>query len=169
MRNLIFILVFGMLFVSCKKEKPKQEEPPKEVVQKEKTLKEYMVDSWETTYLKIEMPTFYNTDSLRVIEETYDENSARRAQSIYNADGTFSSWFINSFGEDTGQTSVGEWDVKGDSLYISFVYQGRDMKVRYFIEKTPEGFNGRSIYDWDDDGEFIDTLQMKTKRIVLGN
>lgn len=169
MRNLIFILAFGMLFVSCKKEKSQPQTTKKETPQKEKTLKEYMIDSWETTYLKIEMPTFYKTDSIRVIEETYDENSARRAQSIYNADGTFSAWFVDSQGEDTGQTSVGEWNVKGDSLYISFVYQGRDMQVRYFIEKTTEGFYGRSIYDWDNDGEFIDTLQMRTKRIVLGN
>jgi hypothetical protein len=169
MRNLIFILAFGMLFVCCKKEKSQPQSTQKETPKTEKTLKEYMVDSWETTYLKIEMPTFYQTDSIRVIEETYDENSARRAQSIYNADGTFSAWFVDGQGEDTGQTSVGEWDVKGDSLYISFVYQGRDMQVRYFIEKTTEGFYGRSIYDWDNDGEFIDTLQMKTKRIVLGN
>ena len=169
MRNLIFILVFGMLFVSCKKENSPKQKTSKEQIPKEKTLRDYMADSWETTYLKIEMLTFNNSDSIRTIEEIYDANSARRARSTYNADGTFSAWFVNNAGNDTGQTSVGEWDAKGDSLFIRFVYDGRDMELAYFIEKTTEGFKGKSIYDWDKDGEFDDVLQMKTKRIVLGN
>ena len=32
-------------------------------------------------------------------------------------------------------------------------------------QSTDEGFTGKVIYDWDNDGEFDDTLIMKTKRL----
>jgi len=148
-RSFLWIVLFGMLFVSCSEEK---------------SLEEYMIDSWETTYLKIEMPTYKKSDSLFVFEDTFQNNPPRRAQSKYNKDGTFSAWFVNLKGEKKGE-STGKWNVKNDSLFIEFFYGGRDVKVSYQIEKTTEGFQGTSKYDWDVDGEFDDQLIMKTKRI----
>ena len=145
---LMLLVVFGMFFASCKQNL---------------STKEFMVDSWETTYLKIEMPTYNKSDSLVIFEDKFDNNPARIAQSKYNADGTFSAWFINK-GEEKGE-SKGTWNVKSDSLYIAFFYGGRDVKVAYYITKTDEGFLGESKYDWDEDGEIDDTLLMKTKRI----
>ena len=145
----LFLVQFGILFVSCNQSK---------------STKEYMVASWETTYLKIEMPTYQKSDSVYVFEDDFKNNPPRIAQSKYNKDGTFSAWYINPKGEKLG-VSTGKWRVKKDSLYIEYFYGGRDVKVSYFIEKTVEGFNGISHYDWDADGESDDLLLMKTKRI----
>lgn len=56
----------------------------------ELSTKDFMVDSWETTYLKIEMYTVNKTDSLQVYEDKFDDNPELVAQSKYNKDGTFS-------------------------------------------------------------------------------
>ena len=48
-----------MLFASC--------EP-------ELSTKNYMVDSWETTYLKIDMFTVNKSDSLQVYEDKFENN-----------------------------------------------------------------------------------------------
>lgn len=149
MKKIVFILVFGMLSVACKQEKP---------------LEEYMTDSWQTTYLKIEMPTVQKSDSTTVIEDTFQNNPDRIAQSRYKEDGTFVAWFLNKERKREGD-APGNWKVEGDSLRIQYFYGGRDVNVSYYIERTEEGFKGTSKYDWDGDGEFDDLLVMKTKRI----
>ena len=148
-KTLFFISLFGMLFASC--------EP-------ELSTKDYMINSWETTYLKIEMETVNNTDSLNVVEDKFDNNPELVAQSKYNKDGTFSAWFKNKQGNHVSNSS-GKWNVVEDSLTVEFHYGGRDMKVSYHITKTENGFVGKSIYDWDNDGKFDDLLTMKTKII----
>ena len=148
-KSLYFILFFGILFASCKPAL---------------STEDFMVDSWETTYLKIEMYTVNKTDSLEVYEDKFEDNSALIAQSKYNKDGTFSSWFINEKEEKISK-ATGNWSVVADSLTVAFNYGGRDMKVSYNITKTDEGFIGKSKYDWDEDGDFDDLLTMKTKRI----
>ncbi|WP_298882195.1 hypothetical protein [uncultured Polaribacter sp.] len=148
-KTLFFITLFGMLFASC--------EP-------ELSTKDYMINSWETTYLKIEMETVNNTDSLNVVEDKFDNNPELVAQSKYNKDGTFSAWFKNKQGNHVSNSS-GKWNVVEDSLTVEFHYGGRDMKVSYHITKTENGFVGKSKYDWDNDGKFDDLLTMKTKII----
>ncbi len=149
-KTFFIIALFGMLFVSCKQEK---------------SMKEFMTDSWETTYLKLEMPTYEKSDSLVVFEEKFDNNPELIAQSKYNKDGTFSAWFVDRKGGHISD-SEGTWKVKEDSLFVDFFYDGRDMKVGYKITRTAEGFQGESNYDWDNDGAFDDFLIMKTKRII---
>ena len=148
-RTILFISLFGTLFASC---------------QPELSTKNYMVDSWETTYLKIDMFTVNKSDSLQVYEDKFENNPDLVAQSKYNKDGTFSAWFKNRKGEQISK-STGKWNVINDSLIVEFHYAGRDMKVKYHITKTDEGFIGKSKYDWDEDGDFDDLLLMKTKRI----
>jgi hypothetical protein len=147
-KTLFFFVVFGTLFVSCKEEK---------------TIKEFMVDSWQTSYLKIEMATYQNSDSLYVFEDKFN-NPTQVAQSKYNSDGTFSAWFLNNNGEKLSNVD-GKWSVEKDSLIVNFFYNNREMKVSYFIEKTTDGFVGKSRYDWDYDGKIDDLLTMKTTRI----
>ncbi|MCG1034904.1 hypothetical protein [Polaribacter sargassicola] len=148
-KTFILIAFVGMLFVSCKKEI---------------STKDYMVDTWQTTYLKLEMNTFKKSDSLSIYEDKFEEGTEQIAQSKYNDDGTFSAWFVNKKGEHFLNTD-GTWKVEEDSLFVAFFYAGRDMKVSYHITKTDEGFIGKSKYDWDEDGDFDDLLTMKTKRI----
>lgn len=145
----LFIISFGMLFVACKKEK---------------TLKEYITDSWQTTYLKIEMPTHKKSDSLSVYEDKFENNPALVAQSKYNSDGTFSAWFVNQKKEKINE-SKGTWSLQNDTLHIEYFYGGRDVKVDYKVTKITDGFKAVSVFDWDEDGAFDDTLLMKTKRI----
>lgn len=146
------MLIFGILFVGC--------------TPKEKTLKDYMTDSWQTTYIKIEMPTFQKSDSTSVFEDKFENNPARIVQSRYKKDGTFSTWSLNREGKRYGDSS-GTWKIKKDSLYLEFFYDGREVKEAYRIEKIENGFKGISKYDWDKDGEYDDLLTMKTKRIDL--
>lgn len=148
-KKIIFIISFGILIVACKKEK---------------SLQEYITDSWQTTYLKIEMPTYQKSDSLKVYEDKFDNNPELIAQSKYNADGTFNAWFMNTKGEKISD-SKGKWSVEKDSLFVEFFYNKRNIKVSYQISKTENGFIGKSNYDWDNDGAYDDFLLMKTKRI----
>ena len=148
-KTFLLIAFFGILFVACKKEK---------------TLKDFMTDSWQTTYLKIEMTTYNKSDSLHVYEDKFEDGTKLFAQSKYNADGTFSAWFVNDKNEKQDE-SKGKWSLKNDTLHIEYFYAGRDVKVDYKVTETKEGFNATSLFDWDEDGEFDDTLIMKTKRI----
>ncbi|WP_439130126.1 hypothetical protein [Polaribacter sp.] len=143
------ILVLGILIAACKKEK---------------SLQEYMTDSWQTTYLKIKMPTYQKSDSLEIYEDKFDNNPTLIAQSTYNTNGTFKAWFINEKGEKVSETD-GKWSAEKDSLFVAFFYNDREMKVSYHITKTEKGFLGKSTNDWDNDGEIDDFLIMKTKRI----
>ena len=144
----VLVAIFGVFVVSCKQNK-------------EVSLKDYMVNSWQTTYLKLEMPTYQKSDSLHVYEDKFENNPEFVAQSKYNKNGTFSAWFLNKKGEHISKSN-GNWKVENDSLFVDFSYNGRNMKVSYFIKKTEEGFLGKSNYDWDEDGDFDDLLTMKT-------
>lgn len=121
-----------------------------------------MVNKWQTTYLKIEMPTANKTDSLRIFEDRFDNNPERIAQSQYFPDGTFSAWFLTREGKKVDRTT-GKWTMKKDTLYVDFVYGWRTVKVGYKIIPTENGFRGISKYDWDNDGELDDLLTMETK------
>ena len=147
--KILLIFLFGMLLASCKKEK---------------SLKNYMTNSWETTYLKIEMPTVNKTDSTSIYEDKFENNTMRVAQSKYNKDGTFSAWFRNKTGEKNSESN-GLWSVKNDTLHIEYFYAGREVKVDYRITRIENGFKAISLYDWDEDGDYDDTLWMETKRL----
>ena len=131
---------------------------------KKEDLSNYMLGKWETQYIKIEMPTVNKTDSLSVFEDDFSKPNSGRAQSKYNKDGTFSAWFKLANGSEVDKTS-GNWKTKGDSLFVDYFYNGKQVSTWYYIKQTEIGFNGTVIYDWDNDGEFDDTLYMKSKKI----
>lgn len=157
----IIFLIFGLIFAACKKEKKDQATVEKN---KKVQLKEFMIGTWETEYLKIEMPTVNKTDSTSVFEDDFRKPSSGRAQSIYKEDGTFLAWFKQPDSSKVGETK-GKWKTKGDSLYVDYPYVGKQVQAWYLITRTNTGFTGKVIYDWDNDGEFDDTLLMKSKRI----
>lgn len=151
MKKLCILIFIGILFASCE-QKP--------------SLKDQMVDSWETTYVKIEMKTFQEGESTHVFEDNFNNNPPRRARSHYKEDGTYISWYVTPTGEILGE-NPGIWSVFGDSLYIEYNYEGENIKIAYHIAMNENGFDGRSMHDWDNDGEYDDLLMMKTKRIIL--
>ena len=150
-KNYIFFLLIGMLLVACTKEI---------------TLKEYMVGSWQTKYINLKMPTYQKSDSTFVMEDDFSKPNVTLAQSVYNNDGTFTAWYLNPKGVKE-QVTTGNWEVKKDSLYITFEMNDIVTEAKYYIEKTEDGFLGKSADDWDKDGEKDDFLLMKTKRIEL--
>lgn len=151
--KLIYTIFIALFIASC-------------ASSEEKKLNDYMLGSWQTEYMKIEMPTVNKTDSLSIYEDDFSKPKSGRAQSTYKKDGTFTAWFALHDGKKTGITD-GKWKTKNDSLCIHYFYLGKQVNACYLITKTPEGFEGKSIYDWDNDGEFDDVLFMKSKRIDL--
>ncbi|OSY87083.1 hypothetical protein WH52_13560 [Tenacibaculum holothuriorum] len=160
LKTIFFVILFGTFFVACKNEKSEKK------VETKKSLKDFMVGNWETQYIKIEMPTVNKTDSTSVFEDDFSKPNTGRAQSTYNNDGTFSAWFKQPDGKKVGETK-GTWKTKGDSLYVDYPYLGKQVQAWYFIKQNDNKFEGKVVYDWDGDGEFDDTLQMKSKRIDL--
>jgi hypothetical protein len=167
------ILSIGLVFAACKSEK-KESDKTIEQTSVEKTeitktiqkkpLNDYMLGNWETSYIKIEYPTYKKADSSYVFEDDFSKPNTGRAQSTYNNDGTFIAWFKQPDGTRVGETT-GKWKTKGDSLYVDYPYLGKQVQAWYSIMQTEEGFDGKVIYDWDDDKEFDDILIMKSKKI----
>lgn len=151
--KLIHIFLMAVLFLSCSSPKKNK-------------LKNFMIGSWQTEYMRIEMPTADNTDSLSVYEERFSKRNVYKAQAAYNKNGTFLAWYRSYKGEKSAET-FGDWHVKGDSLYVDYFYHGKQVKAWYLIKKTKMGFDGKMVYDWDEDGKFDDTLFVKNKRIIL--
>ncbi len=146
----VFLVAFTLLY-SCKKT--------------DNTLESYLSQSWQTTYLKIEMNTHKNSDSLYVFEDKFEGNPDIIAQSKYKKDGTFSAWYLTKNGEKQSETD-GKWFVKGDSLTISYTFDNKLTKVSYFVTRIENGFRAESKSDWDNDGKMDDILIMKTKKLT---
>ena len=165
-KHFITTLIFGILFVTCKQEKKENIKNVNRISITKPLLRDYLVGSWETTYLKIEYLTANETDSTAVFEDDFSTPSSGKAQSSYKNDGTFTAWFKKVDGEKVGETS-GVWKTSGDSLFVDYPYLGKQVQAWYLITQTKNGFSATSTYDWDNDGENDDTLLMKTKRIEL--
>ncbi|CAL2103883.1 conserved protein of unknown function [Tenacibaculum sp. 190130A14a] len=164
-KYLWIIAIFGMFFAACKQEKKEGQETVLEKTASNKPLlKDYMVGNWETSYIKIEYPTYQKTDSTSVFEDDFSNENSGKAQSTYKDDGTFTAWFLQPDGTKVGK-SGGNWKTKGDSLYVDYPYLGKTVQAWYKITQTKTGFNGKAIYDWDNDGEFDDILIMKSKKL----
>lgn len=130
----------------------------------QKPLNEFMLGKWQTKYIKIDMPTAANTDSTIVFEEKFDKPNPTVAQSIYKADGTFTSWFLKPDGTKESET-IGKWETKGDSLFVDYKHIGKNVKAWYYIKQLKNGFEGTSVHDWDWDNEHDDTLFMKSEKL----
>lgn len=152
---LFFTLIFSVFFKQCNKlSKPH--------------LDEFMIGSWQTSYIKIKMPTHNGSDTISVYEDSFVTKNAYRAQSTYHDDKTFDAWYLSPKGEQRGKTT-GEWTTKGDSLVISYTNNEEYIEVTYFIKQLGNAFSGRSISDWDNDEVEDDTLIMRGNRIELEN
>ncbi|TCI85891.1 hypothetical protein [Tenacibaculum sp. M341] len=161
------VLLFGLIFVACKQENKTNTLKTTKEETKENTmvpLKDFMIGNWETTYIKIDYKTFQKSDSSYVFEDDFSKPNTGRAQSKYNEDGTFTAWFKQPDGSKVGETK-GTWKTKGDSLYTDYSYGGKQVQAWYVIQQVSEGFEGKVIYDWDNDTEYDDALFMKSKKI----
>ncbi|WP_442264999.1 hypothetical protein ACSIGC_11680 [Tenacibaculum sp. ZS6-P6] len=162
MKSTFFIITisFGLIFAACKSEENKTPE-----ITQQKSLNDFMIGKWETQYIKIEYNTFQKADSSYIFEDDFSTPNSGKAQSEYLNNGTFSAWFKQSDNTKVGVTS-GKWKTNGnDSLYVDYLYLGKQVQVWYTIEQKENQFKGIVTYDWDNDGEKDDKLIMKSKRI----
>lgn len=162
--KLITLLMIAVVaLASCKQ---KRLPANKSSISKEyyEPLEKSILGNWETTYIKITYATYKKTDSSHVFEDNFKDSNSGKAQSTYYDNGTFIAWFKLTNGKKVGETK-GEWKTIGDSLHVSYPYLGKNINASYHITQTKEGFEGRVIYDWDDDGALDDNLFMKIKRI----
>ena len=127
-----------------------------------------MVGTWETVYLHIDMPTHKGSDTVYSFVADFTDTTNREqlpiARSIYKPDGTFVAYYVLPDGNETGH-SDGTWKLQADTLEIKYELQGKVVNARYGLTKTEQGWNGKNIYDWDEDNVFDDTLLMKVKRL----
>ncbi|SEC49823.1 hypothetical protein SAMN04489761_3158 [Tenacibaculum sp. MAR_2009_124] len=161
---IVLLIAIVFLFISCDSFK-KQSKNSSESKSAQFLLQKFMIGDWETSYIKITYPTYKKSDSNYVFEDDFSKPNSGKAQSTYKEDGTFSAWFLLANDKKVGETS-GVWKTKGDSLYVNYQYQGKQVKTFYTITPTENGFKGKVIYDWDNDSEFDDKLLMKTKRLT---
>lgn len=149
MRKIVAILVLLLVVFSCKKESE---------------LHKYMINKWQTTHIKIVMPTYTNSDSTSVNKEDFTSKMATVPQSEYYKDGTYKSWYLSPNGGRIGEIS-GNWSADDTNLYLDYTFADNPVHVSYKVTKTNEGFKAVSINDWDFDGVKDDTLHMKAKYI----
>lgn len=166
MKNTILYVSFIMLFFFGCKTPKKETLTPRKI--KQKKLNDFMLGSWQTTYLKVEMLTANGTDSTKVYEKDFSKKEDILAQATYHKNGTFLAWYVQPNGKKTGKAQ-GNWKAVNDSLFITYTVEGRigNFNPIYKIKQTDNGFKATSVYDWDKDGKKDDTLIMKSKRIEL--
>lgn len=145
-----FLIISIIFFLACTSKKERH----------------FIVGSWQTSYLKITIPSAYHRDSVQVYEEDFSKAKAIKAQSTYKDNGTFIAWYLNEDGTKTSQTK-GKWKVKQDSLYVEYIFKEKLVKPSYFIQQIPNGFKAISKYDWNNDGKKDDLLEMKVKKITI--
>lgn len=149
MRNTIVVILLVALVFSC---------------EKKSKLHNYMINKWQTTYIKVEMLTYTNSDSTSINEEFFTATNAIVPQSEYYEDGTYKSWYLNPNGGVIGEIN-GNWTADENNLYLEYEFANNPINITYKVTKTGEGFNAHSINDWDFDGVKDDTLYMKVKRL----
>lgn len=127
-------------------------------------LQDYMLATWETSYIKIVMLPEVDTLQAQIYEDDFSNPQSPRAQSTYHNDGSFEAWYLMPDGKKTGQTT-GKWSCKKDSLYVSYSYNNRRIEAAYAVTRTPKGFQAVSIYDWNNNGVASDTLYMHALKL----
>lgn len=129
-------------------------------------LDRFMLSSWQTSYIKITMPTYQSSDTTSIFEDSFQKPGSVVAQSTYHFDKTFEAWYLSPEGKQMNK-SFGNWATNGDSLILSYTYNKKEVNISYFIEQRNDEFSGKSISDWDNDGIHDDTLIMRSRKILL--
>lgn len=129
-----------------------------------------MTGKWESSYLKLELPTFQKKDTLIEYDIDFQNPDDPRAKqqgksySLHKADGTFETWQEKN-GRPTGKKGTGTWRVTKDSLYYSFNQNTASVEVPFGLAKIEDGYAMTGLQDRDGDGEKDDTFYLETVRV----
>lgn len=128
------------------------------------TLANQMAGQWTTIELHIEAKSWGNSDkdSTFTIHQSQFNTSFGFAKNkgVYKLDGTFEEEFISDV--DTVLSKVsGNWDAKGDTVYVQQMYPNISENHYHFELKGDTGyFTG--YLDWDRDGKADDYFVSKS-------
>lgn len=161
MKNSFFILVL-ILFSACDNKSKEQEHTV--------VYPEQLTGQWRNVYIRIDIPTFKNTDSSKVFE--VNENNweqvmgIRPVRTYYWSDGTYNSEHLN-LQDSVFYNPAGRWILNGDSLYMNdtFPNKGHSYKYKVAIKGNMAEFWG--LEDSDSDGN-KDDHYYGTQRRYLG-
>ncbi|MEI6865476.1 hypothetical protein [Flavicella sp.] len=136
----------------------------------EKMVK-YLTGNWETVYLKFELPTYQNRDTLVVYDIDFANPDDPRAQqrgksfTTYNSDGTFKSWAEKN-NLPFGRRTEGKWRATKDSLFWDFEQRsGKVLTVSFGLKQIENGYAITGLQDVDNDGKKDDTVYLETVRL----
>lgn len=157
MKQLVFLLIV-QLFFSCEGKKNE--------------TKDLLTGAWQNTYMKIEMNSYKDKDTLSILE--VDESNWEKKMGIksittcYKADGTYNSEHRN-LQDSIVYNPAGKWEIIGDSLFMrdTFPEAGLNYKYKLSISKKGDKVTAEfwGIEDFDQDGKKDDVYYGKQKKI----
>jgi len=156
--NYLFVLLVFSIIASCINAKSRTDQQPQHP----------LVGEWVNTYLRVDMHTYKNSDTTRIMEA--DESNweqklkAKTIHSFYRADGSYNSVHRN-LKDSIVYNPAGVWSTKADSLYMTDTFPKHGIKYvyKYKINKSIAEFWGTE--DFDQDGKIDDTYYGRQRRL----
>ena len=154
--KLLFVLTF--VVTSCATEDEK--------------MQRYLVGNWETVFVKLEMPSYMNKDTIVEYDIDFANPDDPRAQTqgkpmtSFNLDGTFTTWAeLNN--RATGRKTSAKWRATKDSLFYDIMDSktNKSFTVSFGLEKIEDGYATKRLVDQDRDGAIDDMIYIETVRL----
>lgn len=154
-------LPFLFLFTACSNDAP----------QINQELSAKLVGEWRSVELKIDMPSYKNSDSLVVFnvkENNWESRfNIRPIRTFYKPDGTYFSHHFN-LKDSLIFSPAGKWMIVGDSLHMIDTFPQRGEVYRYKIIFKNNCMELLSLEDCDKDGKADDKYYGKQQRYQPG-
>ncbi len=154
--NLFIVVCFFMM--SCGSDSEK-----KTVVH---VFPEQLHGQWRNVYMKLEMRTYKNTDSTKIMEVTEDSwekvMGIRPIRTYFWFDGKYNSEHYN-LNDSLVYNPAGKWVLKNDSLIMSDTFPKAGLQYRYKLAINGNMAEFWGMEDLDGDGK-ADDLYYGTQR-----
>ena len=161
MTNVIPFICILLLF-SCSGNKQKEN-----IQEENRSISGQLIGTWTNTYMKVDMHTFNNSDSTKVLE--VNENNWEEKMKIqvirtfFRANGTYNSEHRN-LKDSIVYNPAGNWSIVNDSLLMTdtFPQAGLSYKFKLAIKDSTAEFWG--LEDFDQDGKKDDAYYGKQNK-----
>jgi hypothetical protein len=156
LKLLIFYCVFALM--SCNETMD---------VQINQELSANLVGEWRSAKVKIIMPSYKNTDSLKTFEVNESNWEARfkiqPIRTFFKLDGSYNSLHLN-LKDSIILNPAGKWMVVGDSLHMMDTFPQRGLVYKYKLKLMGNTLELFGQEDCDNDGKVDDSYYGKQKR-----
>ena len=134
--------------------------------ERKNTLSGQLVGEWRNVYMKVEMYTYNNTDSLKTMEVT-EANwekilNIKTIRTLYKENGSYNSEHKN-LQDSIIYNPAGKWSIVGDTLIMTDTFPKKGLNYKYKLEiKENNGVNKEiiaeffGVEDFDQDGKIDD-------------